>query len=116
MTLRSHLVLVTLHGRFTNEQDKIELVLLNTLLCVLNNEGNDGPVKFVHLISPVVVQAMYSVGRRRRQQMAANANTNPNRRPQPRGRVTGGSQRESAEEGGRVECGRLGVARRAMAS
>ena len=81
MTLRSHLVLVTLHGRFTNEQDKIELVLLNTLLCVLNNEGNDGPVKFVHLISPVVVQPMYSVGRRRRQQMAANANANPNRRP-----------------------------------
>ena len=112
MTLGLHLVLVTLHGRFTNEQDKIELVPLNTSFCVLNNEGNDGPVTFVHLISPVVVQAMYSVGRRRRQQMAANVNANTRNLGDGRSRAgasLGPSQRESRQAGRRVW--EVGVAR-----
>jgi hypothetical protein len=109
-----HLVLVTLHGRFTNEQDKIELVPLNTSFCVLNNEGNDGPVTFVHLISPVVVQAMYSVGRRRRQQMAANANIRNLRNDRSRAGASWGPTQPARERAGR-QAGRrvweVGVAR-----
>ena len=119
MALGLHLVLViTLQTRAVYKWARqMELVPLKTslLVWVLNNEGNDSPMKFIHLTSPVVVRAMYSVGRRRRQQMATNATAKQNH-SDGRVRASASHGSLSTEQAGRKSPGGCDCEARAMAS